>query len=47
MELVPTGPRFDDLRVRQDPQQRQLEVFIDLRRPKFILGLPVRLSEIP
>jgi hypothetical protein len=47
LELLPTGPRFDDLRVKQGPQQRQLEVFIDLRRPKFILGLPVRLPEIP
>jgi hypothetical protein len=47
LELLPTGPRFDDLKVRQDPQQQKLEVYIDLRRPKFILGLPVRLSEIP
>ena len=43
----PTGPRFDGMRVRQDPDQRQLEVQFELRRPKFILGLPVRLPEIP
>ena len=47
IELLPTGPRFDGLVVRQDPDQRQLEVQVELRRPKFILGLPVRLPEIP
>jgi hypothetical protein len=47
LELVPTGPRFDGISVRQDPEKRELEVFFELRRPKFILGLPVRLSEIP
>lgn len=47
LELLPTGPRFDALRVCQDPGRRELELTIDLRRPKFILGLPVRLPEIP
>jgi hypothetical protein len=46
VELLPTGPRFDGLSVKQDPQRKELEVSLDLRRPKFILGLPVRLSEI-
>jgi hypothetical protein len=47
LELLPTGPRFDDLRVQQDAQRGELEIAFDLRRPKFILGLPVRLSELP
>ena len=47
LELVPTGPRFDGISVRQDPEKRELEVNFELRRPKFILGLPVRLPEIP
>ena len=47
LELMPTGPRVDALEVRQDPQRKQLELALDLARPKFILGLPVRLSEIP
>lgn len=46
LELLPTVPRFNDLRVRQDPDKKQLELDFDLRRPKFILGLPVRLPEI-
>ena len=47
LELMPTGPRVDALQVRQDPERKQLELALDLARPKFILGLPVRLSEIP
>jgi hypothetical protein len=47
LELLPTGPRFNNLRVRQDPDREELELDFDLRRPKFILGLPVRLPEIP
>lgn len=47
LELVPIGPRFDGMRLRQDPTKRELEVQFELRRPRFILGLPMRLSEIP
>jgi hypothetical protein len=47
LELLPIGPRFDGMRVLQDPAKGELEVQFDLRRPKFLLGLPVRLSEIP
>jgi hypothetical protein len=47
LELLPTGPRFNDLRVRQDAERGELEIAFELRRPKFILGLPVRLSELP
>lgn len=47
LELLPTGPRFNDLSVRQDATRGELEIAFELRRPKFILGLPVRLSELP
>lgn len=47
LELLPTGPRFNGLEVRQNPQQGELELDIDLRRPKFILNLPMRLKDIP
>jgi hypothetical protein len=46
LELMPTVPRFNELHVRQDPDSEELELDFDLRRPKFILGLPVRLPEI-
>ena len=47
LELTPTGPRFDGISVQQDPDHQQLQVNFGLRRPKFLLGLPVRLPEIP
>lgn len=47
LELLPTGPRFDGLSLQQDPARQQLQVNFELSRPKFLLGLPVRLPEIP
>ena len=47
LELTPTLPRFDGIALRRDNTRGELEIQVDLRRPKFFLGLQVRVSEMP